>query len=266
MAVPTWNMRYPYPNAAWINPSRPASIAAYASAGAIERERVGRQAVEREIVEQADDGVAPALGRPTVAQPRRDRRHLRAADRQPAAVEVAAERQRHVLARRTRRRRAPPPRAPAVRVRFAARRGCRTPRSRAVPRRACPSDSSTSGSASGATASMPRSTAASRRHGCDVDREHPGAGALEQQCGQRADRTEAEHDDRLAEQRSGIEADLQRGLDEREHRRSTRVDATRARRRRRRRRRTRPDADGTRRRALPSSRSDRLCSTIPTQL
>ena len=65
---------------------------------------------------------------------------------------------------------------------------------------------------------------ASPRPGFDGD--HPGARPPEQERRQRADDAEAEHDHGLAEQRSGIQRDLQRGFDEREERRVPRLDGS----------------------------------------
>ena len=83
----------------------------------------------------------------------------------------------------------------------------------------------------------------------------PGPGALQQHRGQHPTAPSPNTHDRLAEHRTGVERELQRGLDEREQRRQPRVDGRRRARRRRRprRRRSGPGAGGTRTPACPGA-------------
>ncbi len=267
MAVPTWNMRYPYPNAAWINPSstcvdRGVRVAprdrtgtcgsparrAGVRRGGRPRRRVAACRVHRSLnrAGMVDTCVlrivsrrrwkSPPSGSDTSLAPYHDATSATPFVRQQSECGS----QRFRVAGHLDHERYPVGQS----VGFRARR----PAPPARPH------------------SMPSPPAAPRRHGCGVGRDHSSAGALEQQCGQRANGAEAEQDDRFAEQRSGIEADLQRGLDEREHRRRAAGRRTRGGRRRPPRRRTDPGADGTRRRASLRPASARLCSTIPTQL
>jgi hypothetical protein len=62
-------------------------------AGAIERKRVRGETVEGQLTEEINDGSTPSLGVPPAAQPGGDRRHLCAANRQAAAMELTTERQ-----------------------------------------------------------------------------------------------------------------------------------------------------------------------------
>ena len=133
IAVPTWNMRYRYPNAAWINPSLPASIAAYASPASSNAKRVGGEPVEGELGEQADDGAASGAHGSIGCRGERE-------SSTPGCCESSAggggTRRRAGATRpwcRTTRQPGRCPRGRAARTPNARRPGCPTPRPRSAP-------------------------------------------------------------------------------------------------------------------------------------
>ena len=98
-----------------------------------------------------------------------------------------------------------------------------TSTTRATPSVA-PSAASAAASSAGSTLSTPSDAAALRRHASGSTADDARTGAPEQHGREDADGTEPEHGDRLVEQRAGVEADLQCGLDEREQRGDPRFD------------------------------------------
>ena len=225
-------------------------------------------AAERELVEQADDGVAASVRRPID-------RSAAPGSSTPGCCGSSAggggSRCRGAAtppSRRTTTRRERCPRAPATPS--AVRSASGLPDASIDERhrrRDRPSDSVRPARRPVRRPRCRGSCARRRRQGCGSTASTRAPARWSRSAVSAADGAEAEHDDRFAEQRSGIQGDLQRGLDEREHRRQARASAdpsgtTSAARRRR----SDPDADGRRRRASPRRASARLSSTTPTQL
>ena len=157
------------------------------------------------------------VGCPTIGQPSGDRRHLSAPQRQSATVEVGAERERDVLGAVPRRdeRRALVTEARQRRAQRLRVTGCLDDERHAGRRTALGQDvvqflrSGTEQPEARHQLSTPSPW---------LDSDDVGAGSLHQQAGESAYGSEAVHHDVLAEHCTGVQADLQCRLDQREQR------------------------------------------------
>ena len=223
-------------------------MAAYALAASSKADRVRRQRLQRQRPEQGDGLGLPATAVPARRQPGRDRRDLRAADRQPSPVEGAAERQASRRASRTTTPPAPCPRGRAAPARRASTAGLpddldhqRHPvRAARIRHRR--------GHVVGSDGGRRRPVATSRRHASGSTAMTRAPARCSSSTVSRPTTPRPKTTTVSPSTWPGVERDLQRRLDHRQQRRRAGVDGRRVARRPRRRARSGPGGDGRRRR------------------